>query len=229
MNIRPTRRAALAAVTLALCLAPASGFAQPSPPPAPMTLIIYGAGSAWKPGRPPAEQGLAPHIAYVARHFKAGQVIAYGTQVDAVRGYYLLAGGDPELASRFIAADPAVKARILKPEPSHRLSLVINGFVPKQEGAAYALLRMQPGAAWVRGKSLSQQNLGEHLAYMTAKAREGTVLAAALDGSDREGWYVVRGDKSAIDALLAGDPGVTSGVLKPSVIGWDLLDMQPTR
>ena len=64
---------------------------------------------------------------------------------------------------------------------------------------------------------------------MTEQAKAGVVLAAGPDGSGQEGWYVLRGDPAMLQQLLAGDPGTKSGVLKPVLVGWNVLGMQAAR
>lgn len=219
-----TRRALLAAA--AVLSWAGSAWSRSPPAPTPMTIMIYEAGPAWKAGRPMQEQGLGPHLAYVGGLFSRGRLVAYGPQADAVRGYYVLAGGDPASASRFVADDPAIKARIFKAEAPHAWAVLIDGFRAKEPDQAYAILRMQPGPNWAAGKTLSGQDVSAHFAYMADKAKAGVVVAAGPDGSGQEGWYVVRGDRAAIDGLLAADPGVKGGVLKPVVVTWNVLDMQ---
>src|SRR4051812_6946220 len=61
--------------------------------PKPLYALSYVAGPAWKKGRPPQEQDLAAHFAYVDRLFKDGVLVVNGLFGDEVRGLYVFAAG----------------------------------------------------------------------------------------------------------------------------------------
>ncbi len=207
-----------------------SAFGQASPQPTSMTIVIDEAGPAWKQGRPFAEQNLGPHFGYVTSLFQAGKIIAFGTEAgEVVRGYYLLAGGGNDVATSFVGNDPAVKESILKVTETHIISAVVNAIPKMEDHQAYTILRMQPGPGWIAGKPLVEQDIKAHFGFMIEQAKAGIVIAAAPDASGQEGWYILRGDKTVADRLLASDPATKNGVLKPIVLGWNVVGMQPTR
>src|SRR5881227_3706552 len=115
----------LVAIAAVACVG--SAFAQTAPQPTPMTIVIDEAGPAWQQGRPFAEQNLGPHLGYVAGLFHSGKIIAYGTEAgDTVRGYYILAGSGPAVASVFVGNDPGVKAGGLKSTETHVIGALVN-------------------------------------------------------------------------------------------------------
>jgi hypothetical protein len=207
-----------------------SALGQAAPQPTPLTIVIDEAGPAWKHGRPFAEQNLGPHFGYVASLFKRGKIIAYGTEAgDVVRGYYLLSGSGKDVAASFVGNDPGVKEGVLKPAETHIISALVNAIPAKEDNQAYTILRMQPGPKWVEGKPLAEQDTNAHFGFMIEQAKVGIVIAAAPDASGQEGWYILRGDKTVAAKLLASDPATKSGVLKPIVLGWNVVGMQPAK
>jgi hypothetical protein len=221
-------KVAIAAIALASSITTDSR-AQSAPPPSPMTIVIYEAGLAWKEGKPPAEQNMGLHFAYVGELFKAGKVVAYGPQTDAVRGFYVLAGAEPSVADSFIKGDPSVKTGVLKPASRLSWGVAVNGFAPDKKGESYFIMRYAAGPNWVKGKTLTEQAIGPHFGYMIEQAKKGVVIAAGPSMAGDEGLYVVRGSKAGVDALIAADPGVKDGLFKPQVFGWNVLAMQASK
>lgn len=207
-----------------------SAVAQNAPPPKPMTVVIYQAGPKWMQGKPAQEQNLAGHFAYADKQFKSGSLIAYGTQADAVRGFYVLNGGDETLSKNFIATDPAtIKDKVLAREDVLHWNVVINAFSASTPGQQYFLLRYKPGANWVKGKHLSEQNIGAHFGYIMEHVGKQVIAGGPLS-SNEEGLYVISApDHTAADAFIAADPGVREGIFKPVVIAWNLINMQVAK
>lgn len=203
--------------------------AQTEPPPTPMTIVVYEAGVNWKQGKPPGEQNMGPHFGYVGELFKTGKVVAYGPQTDAVRGYYILAGAEPAAADDFVRNDPAVKDRVFKEAARLTWAVAVNGFEANKQGESYFILRFGPGAKWVKGKSVTEQNIAAHFGYMIEQSKKGVVVAAGPSMAGNEGLYVVRGTRAVVDALIAADPGVKGGIFKPQIIGWNVLAMQAAK
>jgi uncharacterized protein YciI len=222
----------LKATFTALCLATtaiAPTAAKSAPAPTPMTLVVYEAGSAWKQGEAPDKQNLGPHFGYIGDLFKAGKIVAFGPQTDAVRGYYILKGAEPSIADEFVTSDPGFKEGIFKPLEKLGWAVAVNAFQPNLKGQSYFILRYKPGAKWVAGKTVTEQNIAAHFGYMIEQSKMGVVLAAGPTMTGDEGLYVVKGSKADIDKLVAADPGVTSGIFAPQIIGWNVLGMQPAK
>src|SRR5579859_1026228 len=100
------------AILAAAALAAASAAAAAQP----FFLLIYSPGPAWKPGVPVAQQALAPHGKYMASLAADGRLVAGGPLLDADGGMAILHAADAEAARAILAADPAVKAGIMKAE-----------------------------------------------------------------------------------------------------------------
>lgn len=74
--------------------------------------VALGAGAAWKKGQPFKGPGLEQHRAYWRALHKDGRVAAAGPLGDG-SGLALIRARSQKEADALIAADPAVKARIL--------------------------------------------------------------------------------------------------------------------
>lgn len=102
---------------------PAAPSTAPAPTPAAATpaadrklfALILRPGSAWKPGRPFAEQGLRPHFDYWMGLFRAGRIATAGP-LGSDGGLVLLLAPSLEQAEAMMRADPAIEARIFTGE-----------------------------------------------------------------------------------------------------------------
>jgi uncharacterized protein YciI len=214
----------------AIAITVASIGAAVAQAPKPMTIVVHEAGSAWKVGKAAQEQDLGPHFGYVGEQFKAGRVVAYGTQADAIRGYYVLNTADTAEIKAFVDNDPGVKSQVLKHTDTLGWGVLINGFAANKKDEGFYLLRYAPGRNWVKGKPLTEQNIKHHFGYITDLAQTGVVVAGGPRVGADEGFYVIRAkDKSAADAFIAADPGVTSGIFRPVALGWTVIAMQPAK
>jgi uncharacterized protein YciI len=222
----------LKATLTALCLTTAAiapTAVKSAPAPTPMTLVIYEAGSAWKQGEAPEKQNLGPHFGYVGELFKAGKIVAFGPQTDAVRSYYILKGAEPAIADEFVKNDPGFKEDIFKPVAELGWAVAVNAFQPNMKDHSYFILRYKPGSNWVAGKTVAEQDIGAHFGYMIEQSKIGVVLAAGPAMAGDEGLYVVQGSRADIDKLVAADPGVTAGIFAPQIFGWNVLGMQAAQ
>lgn len=198
--------------------------------PTPMTIVVYEAGANWKDGKAPNEQDLGPHFGYVADKLKDGTLVANGLQTDAIRGYYVVGSGDPAVVKDYLDNDPALKGGVLKVAEQIGWGVLIKAFAPAKPGEAYFILRYTPGKSWEAGKSLMDQAIGPHFSYITEKAKAGMIVGGGPNLSADGGIYIVKlADKSAAKAFVAHDPGVKSGVFAPSIIGWNVLNMQAAK
>jgi uncharacterized protein YciI len=200
-----------------------------APQVTPMTIVIYEAGPGWLKDVPPEKQNLGAHFGYVGGLFKDGQVIAFGPQTDAVRGYYVLRGADASVADSFIAGDPGIKDNIFKPVARLGWGVAVNAFHENMKGDTYFILRYKPGPKWVKGKTVAEQDIGPHFGYMIEQSKKGLILAAGPAMAGDEGLYVAKGSKADVDTLIAADPGITSGIFAPDVFGWNVLGMQAAK
>lgn len=81
------------------------------------------------------------------------------------------------------------------------------------------------GPAWIPDQPVTAQPLKEHGAYMLKLYRQRILRFAGGFADDSGGAACfVAADESAAHAILAVDPGVTSGVLVPDLRPWRLVD-----
>lgn len=73
-------------------------------------LVIYRHGSAWLPGRPVEEQGLAEHFQYMLDLYEQGAMKQAGPFTDDSGGALILEAADMAAAQALIVSDPAVRA-----------------------------------------------------------------------------------------------------------------------
>lgn len=80
------------------------------------------------------------------------------------------------------------------------------------------------GPAWVEGKTVFEQPLAAHLAYMKQLAATGTLLRGGPFADDLGGLVVVRvADKAAAEAVLESDPAVRDQVMVAEAHPWNLM------
>lgn len=219
------------AMLASLMLASAPATAVEPTPPKPMSIVIYVGSTNWKVGQPIGEQDIGPHIEYMSKLFEQGTLIANGPQIgsDPLRGYYVFNTGDKQKIQSIIKADPAVKTKVLKALEVVTWAVLINQFAGNKEGEQFYLLRYKPGANWISGKPLSEQNIGEHFNYITAQTKQGTVVAGGPNANGKEGLYIIcAANKNQAESFIAKDPGVAAGIFAPVMIEWEVLQMQPT-
>lgn len=79
-------------------------------------LVIYRPGSAWIPGKPVSEQGLAEHFQYMLDLYEQGKLKQAGPFTDDSGGAVILEVVDTAAAQAVVASDPAVKKNVMTPE-----------------------------------------------------------------------------------------------------------------
>lgn len=91
------------------------------------------------------------------------------------------------------------------------------------------LVFFRPGSAWIPGKTVFEQPLDEHVAYLRDLHAAGKVLMAGpfVDGSG--GMTILRTDSEREAAELAAkDPSVIQRILEPTICKWKPLDLAAT-
>jgi uncharacterized protein len=84
----------------------------------------------------------------------------------------------------------------------------------------YAVL-YGPGKNWVEGKSMQQQPLDGHVAYVKNLSEDGTVLLAGPFLDEDEGLSILQADSlDEARLIIAEDPDVREQVLQADVRCW---------
>ena len=83
------------------------------------------------------------------------------------------------------------------------------------------LLVYERGPAWIEGKPIHEQKLGEHVVYIRGLIDNGKVVAGGPFGDESGGMAIVRAESLAeAEAMLAADPALTNGTFKGRVRQW---------
>jgi uncharacterized protein YciI len=79
----------------------------------------------------------------------------------------------------------------------------------------------RPGPAWVAGKTVFEQPLKAHRAYMQSLVDAGRVVLGGPYSDDTGGLVAIEADSRAAAAqIAAGDPAVKDGVMQADVHPW---------
>ena len=80
------------------------------------------------------------------------------------------------------------------------------------------------GKAWIEGKSIFEQPLDKHLAYMRDLNARGILVLGGPFTDDLGGLIVVRAQtQEDADAIWANDPAVQAGVMVAEAHPWMLM------
>lgn len=80
------------------------------------------------------------------------------------------------------------------------------------------------GPAWEAGKSVYQQALQEHLAYMKSLVRSGDVVLGGPFADDCGGMVVVKADNlEQARGIMAADPAVRASIMVAEAHPWHLM------
>ena len=78
-----------------------------------------------------------------------------------------------------------------------------------------------PGPKWVDGKSMLEQPLDGHIAYVKSLSDDGTVLMTGPFADDDAGLCILQADDlQEARLIVAEDPDVREGVLQAEVRCW---------
>lgn len=213
-------------IAAATMLAAAPAAEAQTGPKAVVSVVKYEAGSAWKAGVAPADQDLKGHFGKIAAAFAAGELLANGPTLDDGRGFYIYNIASPKTATTIASTDPGVANNVLKLSSVETWQLFFENLGADIAGKSLYVLNYNPGPAWVQGKPLFEQNVGEHLKYVTGLFQSGALLAGG-PVTDRQGRYIVAADNlGAAYALIGADPGVRDGVFLPGVQPWSPFNRQ---
>lgn len=108
--------------------------------------------------------------------------------------------------------------------------MVVSGSVQAADATKHSrqfyVITFEKGAAWVEGRRYEQQPaIDSHLEYWQALYYQEVLLMSGPWQDQSGGIFVVRAsDPSAVDAIVARDPGVTKGIIKADIRQWRVLN-----
>lgn len=188
----------------------------------PMSFIVYEPGSEWNAELPPDQQDLQDHFAFVGKKTDEGKLRAFGMQADEVRGFYLLNGIDGE--AEFVATDPGATKGVLSHAKTIGWGVLFDKLSDVQKPTPMSVVWYEPGNAWEKGKPLNEQNIEEHVDYINDNVGNGiVVMGGPLLNGNGGAYLLTETDQQALADFVAKDPGVSSGVFSPRIMGWVLL------
>ena len=187
--------------------------------------ITYAGGPQWKPGLGPEQQDIGAHLAWAKTLFGDKRLIANGHLANG-RGFYLFDVRTPTEIDKLASSDPGIDSGVLQIEAVSPWTLVFDNLGADVHGRELFVVNERPGRNWRAGKTLLEQDLQEHLAYVQEGFEAGTVLAGGpVDG--HQGRYIVAAaDGAAAARWVQADPAVVADVLHPEVIGWQAFNRQ---
>ncbi len=78
-----------------------------------------------------------------------------------------------------------------------------------------------PGSRWIEGKTIFEQPLDAHVAYVKSLSDDGTVLMAGPFADDDGGLTILQADNlQEAQLIIAEDPDVREDVLRAQVRCW---------
>ena len=82
------------------------------------------------------------------------------------------------------------------------------------------ILNYNPGAAWVQGKTLFEQDIKMHLQHVGGLLKENKLLAGG-PVSDTQGRYIIAAENTAVAyKLVSDDPAVQANTFVVQVKPW---------
>jgi uncharacterized protein YciI len=83
------------------------------------------------------------------------------------------------------------------------------------------LVIYSPGPAWIAGKPVSEQGLGEHFQYMLDLYERGSLKQAGPFTDNTGGAMILEAaDAAAAQAVIANDPAVKEQKMTPEIRPW---------
>jgi uncharacterized protein YciI len=88
------------------------------------------------------------------------------------------------------------------------------------------VLDYRPGPKWATGKPLTEQNISGHMTYVQKAFQEGVLVAGGPVDAHHGRYVIAVADAKAAEAFIAKDPAVTSGIMKASMVHWQVFNHQ---
>lgn len=185
--------------------------------PVVLDLVEYQAGPNWQADKAPEEQDLAGHFNLVTGAFKDKRLLAFGPTPDDMHGHYLYLSGS---ADSVVSNDPGLKNGVLSVASRGTWTLLMENLSADIGDDQLFFLDYLPGPAWKKGKTLAEQEIQGHMAYV-AKLFEETHLIAGGPTSETSGRYLASPiDKNAAAKIVANDPSVKAKTFTVKISPW---------
>jgi uncharacterized protein YciI len=187
--------------------------------------ITYAGGPQWKPGLGPDQQDIGPHLGWAQKLFAEKHLLANGHLANG-RGFYVFDVRTAGDADKVVASDPGIDSGVLQLEAASPWTLVFDNLGADVRGQELFVVNERPGRNWHAGRTLLEQDLQRHLAYVQKAFAGGTLIAGGpVDG--HQGRYIIAAaDLAAAELWVQADPAVVAQILHPEVIGWHAFNRQ---
>ncbi|MBI1224541.1 MAG: hypothetical protein GC192_04840 [Bacteroidetes bacterium] len=194
-----------------------------TPPAVTHYLVTLGAGANWVTGKHINEQPIGDHFNYQIGLFGQGTLKAAGFLVEEDKGFYLQKVTTATEIDNISADDPGIQQGILKVVEKEPISIQLEQVLDSVEvgNRQYFVLNYEPGSKWKKGKRLWEQDLTDHLAYISQQFQGKTVLRGGPFLNVDRGLYIILAtDKTAAQTFVNNDPGIKSGLFKATIRPW---------
>ncbi len=210
----------VSAVVVAACTVTTMPVSAQGDPIATVQVVEYQAGPNWQQGTPPDKQNLGGHFKMVANNYKTGKLLANGPTLDDFHGFYIFNVGDEAAVRGILKDDQGLKSGILTKVKIESWHLFMENLDADTGKKMLFVLNYNPGPAWVRGKSLVQQDIAQHMQHVSKLMREGNLLAGG-PVTDVQGRYIIAADNTASAYKFVGDdPAVRANTFIVQVKPW---------
>jgi uncharacterized protein YciI len=190
--------------------------------------LTYAGGPQWKAGLPPEKQEIGGHFQYAKKLFDDHKLLANGHLANGT-GFYVFVAKSFDEIEKIASGDPGIDSGVLQVQAAASWTLMFDNLAADVGGKQLFVLNYRPGPAWQAGKTLLQQPVAAHIGYVQSAFQAGTVLAGG-PVDDHQGRYIVAAaDQAAVDRWVQSDPGITAGIFRAEVIGWQPFNRQGAR
>lgn len=191
-----------------------------NPPAVTHYTVKFGEGPNWTAGSPIFEQNLTDHVTYQTNLFIEGTMkIAGFLLADNEARYFQKVTTESEI-DQIVSEDPAVIAQTLSAIEKEAVAMLIEQVLTEDEidGKSYFIVEYTPGSSWIDSKKLWEQDLTEHITYISTKFGEKFVLRGLQYlNIDKAMYIVLAEDLDAVENFVNEDPAVTRGIFSETI------------
>ncbi|HBH07633.1 MAG TPA: hypothetical protein DDX92_13620 [Flavobacteriales bacterium] len=183
--------------------------------------VQFGEGSNWTVGSPIFQQNLTEHVTYQTNLFLEGTMKMAGFLLEDDEARYFHKVTSKADIDQIVAQDPALIDQTLSVIEKEAVAILIEQVLTEDEidGKSYFIVEYTPGSDWVDSKKLWEQDLTEHIAYITTKFGEKFVLRGLQYlNVDRAMYIVLADDLDAVENFVSDDPAVNNGIFSETIL-----------